>query len=424
MLEKPKLFLNLKEFWFVLLLLFLLLFARLFYLYAEYETFKSKPFYYTDVQVIQAYEKWNEDEYHTILKLYSPTLDMNFFSRTKIRQSDISDKIRLKLFPNKEMRFFEYLGTSFIQSQVKEIYEKQKSSKSSLLGLVKSQHSEPLIANFYEAIFFAVPLKKELRESVSSLGVSHLIALSGFHLAILWGVLFFLFRLLYRPIQQKFFPYRFDLFDVGFMVLLILAWYVWFVDAPPSLVRSYTMLLVAWLLLIFGMELLSFSFLVTIILLLLVVFPKMLLSLAFWFSVTGVFYIFLLLHYFSHINKYLLTLLITFGIFVLMLPIVHMIFPITSLFQLTSPILSLLFSLFYPLSIFLHIVGFGNFLDEKLLQLFSLQSAEKSFLVEGFEGFTYLFLSLISIYSKWVFYFLIFLSLSFSIWLFSGFLVS
>jgi len=424
MLEKPKLFLNIKEFWFALLILLLLLFIRLFFLHQEYETFKSKPFYYTDTTVIQAYEKWNEDEYHTILKLYSPALNLNFFSRTKIREGDISDTIRLKLFPSHEMRFFEYLGTSFIQSQVKEIYEKETSSKSSLLGLVKSQHSELLIANFYEAIFFAVPLKKELREKVSSLGVSHLIALSGFHLAILWGVLFFLFRLLYRPLQQKFFPYRFDLFDVGFMVLLILAWYVWFVDAPPSLLRSYAMLLVAWILLVFGMELLSFSFLVTIVLLLLLIFPKMLLSLAFWFSVVGVFYIFLLLHYFSHINKYLLTLFITFGIFILMLPIVHMIFPITSLLQLTSPLLSLLFSIFYPLSIFLHFIGFGDILDENLLQLFTLKSEEKTFLFEWFVVVPYLFLSLLSIYSRWVFYFLTFVSFSFSIWLFSGFLVS
>jgi len=424
MLEKPKLFLNLKEFWFVIIFLFVLFSIRLFFLHQEYETFKSKPFYYIDVQVIQAYEKWNEDEYHTILKLYSPALNLNFFSRTKIREGDISDKIRLKLFPSYEMRFFEYLGTSFIQSQVKEIYEKKKSAKSSLLGLVKSQHNEPLIANFYEAIFFAIPLKKELRESVSSLGVSHLIALSGFHLAILWGVLFFLFRLLYRPTQQKFFPYRFDLFDVGFMVLLILAWYVWFVDAPPSLLRSYAMLLVAWILLVFGMELLSFTFLATIVLLLLLIFPKMLLSLAFWFSVTGVFYIFLLLHYFSHINKYLLTLLITFGIFVLMLPIVHMIFPLTSLLQLTSPMLSLLFTLFYPLSILLHILGFGDFLDENLLQLFTLKSEERIFLLEWFVGVLYLLLSFLAIYSKWVFYLLTFISLSFSIWLFSGFLVS
>jgi len=422
-LEKPKLFLNLKEFWLVLFFLFLLLSIRLFFLHQEYETFKSKPFYYTDVEVIQAYEKWNENEYHTILKVYSSSLDMNFFSRTKIRADEITKQIRLKLFPSEEMQFFDYLGTSFIYSQVKELSENRVSSKSKLLSLVEEQHTNPLISNFYKAIFFATPLEKKLRTQVSSLGVSHLIALSGFHLAILSTVLFFLIKLIYSPMQQRFFPYRFDLFDIGFIVLIILAVYVWFVGAPPSLLRSYAMMFVAWVLLVLGMELLSFSFLMTIVLVLLVLFPKLLLSLAFWFSVVGVYYIFLLLHYFSQLNKYLVTLLISFGIFILMLPIVHMVFPITSPLQLSSPFLSLLFSLFYPLSIFLHSISFGGVFDDFLLQLFSLKSQEKLFLMKVELGSFYLFLSLMAMYSKWIFYLLSLFAFGFSIWLFSGFWV-
>ena len=423
MLEKPKLFLNRKEFWFILSFLFLLLFIRLFFLHQEYETFKSKSFYYTEAKVSQAYEKWNGNEYHTILKLYSPRLKMNFFSRTKIRAYDITEKIRLKLFPSKEMNFLDYLGTPFIHSKINEIYEHQVNSNDKLFTFVEEQHSNVLITNFYKAIFFARPLEKDLRAKVSSLGVSHLIALSGFHLAILSALLFFLLRLIYRPLQQKFFPYRFDLFDIGFIVLILLAGYVWFVDSPPSLLRSYAMMLVAWTLLVFGMELLSFSFLGIIVLLLLILFPKMLLSLAFWFSVIGVFYIFLLLHYFSGLNKYLITLLISFGIFVLMLPIVHMIFPLTSPLQLTSPLLSLLFSAFYPLSMVLHSIHLGGIFDNYLLQLFSLKSEERLFLMQVELGVLYLFLSFLAIYSKWIFYLLSLFAFGFFVWLFSGFWV-
>ncbi len=401
-----------------MLVLSLLLLTRLFILYGEYKEFKEKPFFYTDVQVVQAYEKWKDDEYYTILKLYSATLDINFFSRTKIRAEDISSQMRVKLFPHDDMKFSDYLGTSFVFSKINEIYEPKEDMKNELFEAVDRQHDNVMIANFYKAIFFAIPLEKDLRTQVATLGVSHLIALSGFHLAILSALLFFLLRLFYRPMQQKFFPYRFDLLDVGFIVLVVLAWYVWFVDAPPSLIRSYMMMVMGWTLLVLGVELLSFSFLVTVILLLLIIFPKLLLSLAFWFSVIGVFYIFLLLHYFSHINKYLMTLLISFGLFVLMLPIVHVVFPMTSSLQLYSPLLSLGFTFFYPLSILCHLLGVGGIFDSYLQELFTLSAQTVAFQLEKSYLFLYLILSLLSIYLRWLFYLLLFIALIFALWLF------
>ena len=423
MLEKPKLFLNLKEFWLTVLILIVLLLTRLFFLYQEYSEFKEKPFYYTDVQVIQAYEKWSEDKYHTILKLYAPSLDLSFFSRTKVPVKEIGSSLRLKLFPDERMTFFDYLGTSFMFSSVNEIYNDKRSMKNKALLFVEEQHENSMVASFYKAIYFATPLDKNLRKQVSSLGVSHLIALSGFHLAILSTLLFFLLRPVYRIFQQRYFPYRFDLHDVGLIVLLLLAFYVWFVDAPPSLLRSYGMMLMGWILLVLGMELLSFTFLTTIILLLLVTFPKMLLSLAFWFSVVGVFYIFLLLQHFAKLNKYLMTLLISFGIFILMLPIVHMVFPVVNPLQLTSPFLSLLFSLFYPISMSLHLLGVGGLLDDLLLKLFTLKIEDTIFSVTTAYGIAYLLLSVLAIFSKKTFYFLFLLALFFTIWLFIGFWV-
>jgi len=420
-LEKPKLFLSLKEFWLSMIFLFLLLLLRLFFLHQEYVEFKEKPFFYTSVEVTQAYEKWTKDRYYTILKVYSPVLDINFFSRTRIRVEDLSSNLRLKLFPRNDMKFSDYLGTSFIFSRINEIEKPKEITKSSLLQSIEKQHDNSMISNFYKAIFFATPLDKDLRNRVSSLGISHLIALSGFHLAILSGVLFFLIRLFYKPFHQKFFPYRFDLYDIGFIVLLILAWYVWFVGSPPSLIRSYMMMLFAWLLLVLGIELLSFTFLATVVMLLLLMFPKLLLSLAFWFSVIGVFYIFLLLKYFSHLNKYLITLLISFGIFILMLPIVHMVFPIVNPLQLGSPFLSLGFSFFYPMSMGLHLLGIGNILDEFLLKLFMFKSYDYSFTLTPFYGGIYILLTLLSIYSKYIFYLLFFIAFTFSIWLFIGF---
>lgn len=423
MLEKPKLFLNLKEFSLTILFLVLLIFFRLFFLYGEYQEFKNKPFYYTHVEVIQAYEKEGQEGIYTVLKVYAPSLEINFFTTTNVSPKKIGSRLRLKLFPSEELSFSEYLGTGYISSQMNQIYDSKMDFKDALLASISNQHDDERIASFYHAIYFATPLAKEVREQVSALGISHLIALSGFHLAILSAILFFLLRPIYGLFQSKYFPYRFTLHDVGFLVLVILAVYVWFVGSPPSLLRSYAMMLVGWILLLLGMELLSFSFLLMIALAVIVIFPKMLVSLAFWFSVAGVFYIFLLIQYFSNLNKYLLTLLINFAIFILMLPLIHMIFPLVTSLQLLSPLLSLLFTLFYPISMLLHLLGMGGVMDSGLIKLFTLTYQKESFTLPLMYGIAYGVLSILAIYSKRVFYLLLLVALLFSMALFTGFWV-
>jgi len=423
MLEKPKLFLNAKEFWFTVAVFLSLLLFRLYVIYGEYRVFIDKPFYFTHVEVLQQYKKEKKDYSYMVLRVYSPSLDFNFFTRTYRDEDYLNKTLRLKLFPSTKMSFWDYLGSSFISSKINSISEKPEGWRSWLSVKIASQHSDSLVANFYQAIFLATPLQKELREEISKLGVSHLIALSGFHLAILWGVLFTLFRPLYRFFQQRYFPYRFDLIDVGFLVLIVLGWYVWFVESPASLLRSYSMMVIGWMLLVLGVELLSFSFLTMVVLMLLLVFPKMILSLAFWFSVLGVFYIFLLLKRFSELNKFYMMLIISFGIFILMSPIVHMIFPLTTLSQLYSPLLSFAFTLFYPLVILLHLVGFGNLFDTALLDLFSLDSDTVAVELDILYGVIYLIVSIGAIFSRWIFYLLFALAVGFMGWMFIGFWV-
>ena len=418
MLERPKLFLTAKEFWLTVLVLLALLFIRLSFIYSEYQIFIAKPFYFTYVDVLQQYKKEKKAKRYTILRVHSSELDLDFFTKTYKHENLLDKKVRLKLFPNKDMSFWDYLGTSFISSKVNRVMDKPDSFKSSILDKIESQHQEPMIASFYQAIFLATPLQKRLREQISKLGISHLIALSGLHLAILWGVLFFLLRPLYRIFQQRYFPYRFDLIDVGFLVLIILGWFVWFVDSPASLLRSYSMMVVGWIILVLGVELISFSFLAIIVMLLLLLFPKMLLSLAFWFSVLGVFYIFLIIKRFSEVNRFWMMLIISFGISVLMSPIVHIVFPMTTTLQLYSPLLSLGFSLFYPVSIFFHLIGVGGVFDGWLLELFMLDSEVLNREIDMVVGVGYLLLSIGAIYFKKLFYLLFLVAFSFMGWMF------
>jgi competence protein ComEC len=170
------------------------------------------------------------------------------------------------------------------------------------------------------------------------------------------------------------------------------------------------MLAIAWVMLLLGIELISFSFLGFVVMLLLALFPKLIVSLGFWFSVIGVFYIYLLIHWSQKSdiwfgNKWFITLIsIPVGIFILMLPIVHGVFGATSSWQLLSPILSLLFALFYPLAIGLHLIGWGGLFDSGLQQIFALPSESYESLLPIWVVSGYIVLSLSAIWSKILFW--------------------
>ncbi len=418
-LEKPKLFPEKKIFiWFVLSLIFIIL-IRLFFEYQAYQNFISKPFYYTDAKVLTDYKKFKSGKRYQVLKLRSDE-GFTFYTTTHRKEKFTHKALRLQIFPNKSISFKDYLGTFYVKSRIKAQEVLPLTFKDTLLKKVASQHENVSLQSFYNAIFFATPLDKKLREKISMLGVSHLVALSGFHLGILWGLVYGLLLLLYRPVQQKYFPYRHALFDVGLVAVVFLGVYLWFVDFPPSLVRSYAMVLVGWAVLLLGMELLSFTFLTTILLTLVVLFPSLLVSLSFWLSVAGVFYIFLLLQYTKEFNKWIITLVfIPFGIFVLMLPVVHVIFGVTSAYQLSSPLLSLLFAPFYPLVMLLHLLGFGGVFDAVLLWLFSLPSESIEKLLPLWAMLGYIGLSLGAIWYRKVFYIVLGLAFGYGIYLFA-----
>jgi competence protein ComEC len=417
-LEKPKLFPEKQTFiWFVAILL-LLIVIRLAFHYHAYKEFIAKPFYYTTATVITSYEKTKKNKRYKVLKLKSDE-GFTFYTTTHRKENFNHKHLRLQIFPNESIGFKDYLGTFYVKSKIKYQEKIPITFKDKALNYVAMQHENSALVTFYNALFFATPLEKALREKIALLGVSHLVALSGFHLGILWGLVYGLLLLLYRPLQQKYFPYRHALFDVGMVAMCILGFYVWFVDFPPSLVRSFAMVLVGWGVLLLGMELLSFSFLVSVFLLLTLLFPSLLVSLSFWLSVAGVFYIFLLLQYTKTWNKWSITLgVIPIGIFILMLPVVHTIFGVTSVYQLMSPILSLLFVFFYPLVMLLHILGLGGIFDTYLLWLFSLPMDSVVSMIPSWLTLGYLGLSIIAIWYRKVFYVVLGLAILYMFYLF------
>ncbi|MGM0533530.1 MAG: ComEC/Rec2 family competence protein [Campylobacterota bacterium] len=322
--------------------------------HSSYQDFIQKPKHFLTAKVIAQYPK---NDYQ-VLKLQSN--DHTFYTTKKDIDNLTGATLQILIFTKYvDIEFKSYLTHFYVPSHIIKKTEEAKE-----ISYFTNQHPDNAhMAQFYNAIFLAKPISKELRQSVSALGVSHLIALSGFHLGILSAVLYFLLRPPYRFLQQRFFPYRHELFDLGLVIATLLGIYLFVTDFPPSLVRAYGMFVFGWLCAIWGVSILSFSFLFLVVLVLLVLHPPFLFSLGFYFSAMGVFYIYVLLDWMRDTNKLITTLAISFWTFLMMLPVTHYFFPTTSLWQLLSPLLTIMFSFFYPLALGLHVLGVGDLLQ-------------------------------------------------------------
>jgi competence protein ComEC len=154
--------------------------------------------------------------------------------------------------------------------------------------------------------------------------------------------------------------------------------YLLFIDSPPSFLRAVTMFIVGFILFDRNLLKADFQTLIYASILLLSIFPSLFFSVGFWFSVAGVFYIFLFLQIANYLKLHFLIQMVALNIWVFsaMLPITHSIFPEFYLTQLYSPIWTILFSFIYPLMILLHLVQFPTLFDDILKLFFSIESGE------------------------------------------------
>jgi competence protein ComEC len=193
--------------------------------------------------------------------------------------------------------------------------------------------------------------------------------------------------------------------------------FVIFVGAPASLTRSYVMLALGWFILILGLELISFEFLAFAALLILAIAPKLIASLGFLLSFAGVFYIFLVIKWLKDYPVWFVSLIaIPVGIFLLMFPIGHFFFPNTTIWQLSSPILSVVFIVFYPVVAIFHLIGAGWVFDDELLWLFSLPTSYINVTMPLWMIVSYVILSIGAIFNKRVFFILLTYSAVITAW--------
>jgi competence protein ComEC len=176
-------------------------------------------------------------------------------------------------------------------------------------------------------------------------------------------ILFSLFRWPYQYLQQRYFPYRHRNRDLFFLLAFVLGSYLLFLGDVASLLRAYAMLIVGYVFHDRGMKIVSMQTLFITLVLLLCFWPRLFFSIGFWLSISGVYFIFLYLRNFGELPKYVSFVAVPLWVYLMMTPIALVLFGNYSLYHPLSIMWTLLFTLFYPLALLLHLTGYGAGMD-------------------------------------------------------------
>jgi competence protein ComEC len=397
---------------FAILFLFFIFLINLSIEYNKYLDFIDEEIYETKVEVLNIYQKTTKK----ILRVKSDNFD--FFTDVQ-KDEDIvkSDLLNIAII-SVNISFLDYLKGFYTKTIYFDYLEKPAKFSDKIIEKIDSNHEDKIIKELFQALFLAIPISKELRDICTNYGISHLIALSGFHLAVLSFVIYWFFYFPYSYFHQKYFLYRNKKFDLLLISISLLFCYLILTGMVASLLRAFVMFVLTIFLLRSNMKIVSFMNLLFTFLIVIALFPKFLFSLGFWFSIMAVFYIFLFIKYFSNLNKYLQFIFFNIWMFLIFNPIVHFYFPQTSYEQFLSIIITILFTFFYPFEIFAHIFDFAIYFDGFIKSFLEY----KMYVYEVFTPFYffifYLGFSLGSIFYKKAFYILNILMIIFNIYLY------
>ncbi len=369
------------------------------YKYTQYQAFLGKKPLRIHAQVILQYAKGPQPYY--VLKLKDPHGNL-FYTTSKEDIKDLTYAFVQAYGKMAKCSFWEFLKSCYFHTFYLTL-SPSKDYKNPLRTLINAQHPNPLMGNFYNTLFLADSLDTRTRQVSVGLGISHIIAISGFHLGILSAFFYALFKIPYIFLQQRYFPYRNRTYDLGVLVLLVMGVYLVLLDFQPSFLRAFVMAVGAFVLFFSGVELLSFAFLLLVVLVGLALFPNLIRHVGFILSVSGVFYIFLFIKYTPKMRAWLYALLFNSVIFLHMLPIVHAFFSPFSLYQLSAILLAFVFVIFFPLTLILHALGLGGVFDPYLLKALEWHIPTLDYLTPKWLLGLYVSLSLLAMRYKWAY---------------------
>lgn len=356
-----------KEYLYFSFLLLTLLFASLSFEYYNYSKLTQFDDAIIEVTVLKHYNKEREGKVYSVLKLRSES-SSNFYITSEAPLKNLQGYQAKVWIKTKYITCLEYLKGFVTKGYIISI-SRERMTTVRMGKVLEELHADPNVAALYKALFLALPLDATLQKQFSALGVSHLLAISGFHLGVLIFLLLVLFRYPYTKVQEHYFPYRNRHRDLFILTAILLGGYLLFLGEVASLIRAYAMLMVGYVLHDRGLKVVSMQTLLITVLILLALWPKLLFSLGFWLSVSGVYTIFLYLHYFEKAPWYINLVAIPTWVYILMTPIALVLFGTYSIYHPFSVLWSILFTLFYPLALLTHLLGMGTMMDALLEQM-------------------------------------------------------
>jgi competence protein ComEC len=351
----------------------------------------SKPVREETVLVANQYKKKN----HFVLKLKNDEITFYTVAGKNLKNL-LNQRLKIKII-TKNVTFYGYLRGFFAPS-----FDYRLLPESVFGEFLEKQHKNEKIANLYKALFLGKSMDYETRKELSTLGISYLFALSGMHLGFIGAILFFVLSPIYKFFQKRFFPYRNRFFDLGILILTMEFLYLGFTSFPPSLIRAYVLEIFVFAFFYFYESVLSLKVLFYTLLSAFLIFFAKIISLGFLLSFVGVYYIYL---YFRHLKANLVSgFLLSFYMFFVMFVWGHAFFGNFSIWQLSSPLVNIVFPIFYVVSFVLHLLGMGGLFDGALLKFLRLGDSFVSVKVSLWFLVFFSVLSMLAWKKKYAFY--------------------
>ncbi len=385
-----------KEF-LVILLLFFVFIINISIEYSKYLDFIDEEIYEVKAEVLNIYEKPTNN----ILRLKAQNFDffVNIDTSEDVKKSEVLNIAIISL----NISFWNYLKGFYATTIYFDKIEKTPKFIDKIIEKINSNHEDEMIKELFQTLFLGTSISKELRDICTNYGISHVIALSGFHLAVLSFTIYWILYFPYSFFHQRFFSYRNKKYDLILISLVILFYYLILTDIIPSLLRAFVMLVITIYFLRSNIKIVSYTNLFFTFLIVVALFPKFLFSLGFWFSIIAVFYIFLFIQYFKNLNKYFQIIFFDFWMFLVFNPIVHFYFPQTTYEQFLSIPINILFAIFYVFEIIAHIFGFAIYFDGFIKDFLSYQMNVFNVETPLYFLLIYMVLSFASVFNKKVF---------------------
>ena len=398
-----------------LALIFFLIFIFLINLsieYNKYLDFIDEEVYEVKAEVLNIYEKPKNN----ILRLKTQNFDFfaNIDKSEEVRKSEMLNIAIISL----NISFYDYLKGFYATTIYFDKIEKTPKFIDKIIEKINSNHEDEMIKELFQTLFLGTTISKELRDICTNYGISHVIALSGFHLAVLSFTIYWVLYFPYSFFHQKYFSYRNKKYDLILISLVILFYYLILTDIIPSLLRAFVMLVLTIYFLRSNIKIVSYTNLFFTFLIVIALFPKFLFSLGFWFSIIAVFYIFLFIQYFKNLNKYFQIIFFNVWMFLVFNPIVHFYFPQTTYEQFLSIIINILFPIFYVFEIVAHIFGFAIYFDDFIKDFLSYKMNVFSVETPFYFLLIYMICSIASVFNKKIFLILNILIVIFNLYLY------